>query len=139
MYKVLLGFLLGVLLMILLQKVTSGYEVSNLFAAASTTEGVQKIYDDEITRLTNQVNTNLGDATPESVQKAGEELRSNIAELSAQATKAFSRVASVPAVSSSPGPAPEAPAPEVMMAPEAPAPEVMMAPEVSTFEPEPYY
>ena len=140
MYRFLLGFLLGVLLTILFRKVTSSYEPGDIFAVAKTTEDVQKIYDQEMARLTNQANANLG---AEDVDKAAAELRNNIANLSGEATKAFARVAPPPAPVASPASAPAAtPAPAVMetQAP-APAPEMAapMAPAVSMYEPEPYY
>lgn len=132
MYRFLLGFLLGVLLTILFRKVTSSYEPGDIFAVAKTTEDVQKIYDQEMARLTNQANANLG---AEDVDKAAAELRNNIANLSGEATKAFARVAPPPAPAATPAPAvmeTQAPAP----APEMAAP---MAPAVSMYEPEPYY
>lgn len=129
MYQFLLGFLAGILLMILVRSFTSGYEPANIFASANTTEEVQKIYDEEIARLTGEVNKNMGDApTPEVAEKAAADLRDKIANLSGEATKAFAKVAPTPkqvtTESSAPAPAP---------APEAPAPQT------STYEVEPYH
>ena len=136
MYRFLLGFLLGVLLTILFRKLTSSYEPGDIFAVAKTTEDVQKIYDQEMARLTNQANANLG---AEDVDKAAAELRNNIANLSGEATKAFARVAPPPAPAATPAPVvteTQAPAPAPEMA-QAPAP-TMTAPAVSMYEPEPY-
>lgn len=127
MYLFLLGLLAGILLMILVRRFTSGYEPADVFVSANTTEEVQKIYDEELARLTEETNKTIGDATPETAEKAAAELREKIAELSGEATKAFARVAPAPKQVTTESPAP-APSP----APEAPAPQT------STYEVEPY-
>jgi hypothetical protein len=130
MYLFLLGLLAGILLMVLIRGFTSGYEPSSIFASAGTTEEVQRIYDEEISRLTSEVNKSIGDApTPEVAEKAAADLRDKIANLSGEATKAFAKVAPAPKqVTESSAPAP-GPAPEA---------QVQTAPQTSTYEVEPY-
>jgi len=133
--SLIIGFFAGVILMLLYTKFfsrSSFYETATMFDSATTSDEVQKMYDEAVASVINEVNTNIP-AKNEGVDvsKIGEDLQLKIADISAAATKAFARVAPK-TVTQAPSPAPEAPAPSP---PQEPSP----SPQTSTYEIEPYH
>lgn len=130
-----IGLFFGIIITFLVMIGRESYfETGTMFDSATTTDEVQKIYDETVARLVNEANANIPEKNEGvDVSKVGEDLQAKIADVSAAAMKAFTRVAPKTPVAVSPAPeTPAAPAP----APETPA---APAPQTSTYEVEPYH
>lgn len=129
--SLIIGLVVGIILAVMYARVfrrPSYYETATMFDSATTSDEVQKMYDEAVSLAINEVNTNIpGKGEGVDVANVGNDLQMKIADISAAATKAFARVAPKN-VATSP-----APAPQVMEA-TPPAP----APQTSTYEIEPY-
>jgi hypothetical protein len=108
MKEFIIGFLFGVLVILLWRRV-SGYEAASVFSSATTMAQAQKIYDDEMARLMTAANSAMEGTTDKAAaEKMAAELKDNIAALSAEFIKVSGKFPPEPAPPAAPA-APEPP------------------------------